>query len=462
MSAYIAIFRALLRWSYLLVPLLVLMVALPLAAQLDTWNSRYSKGLFVLMPFISTCVGGLLGAVSASLMPGQIWRTVPAYGHRIVTVCLLTSIAVWLPLVWSVPEAEIVARVPWTRWTALWCYGALGVGFVSGGAALYLRSGVLRCLWIALVLILLSWTVPNGWSSHAGFRRWGLTPLAGELPFFSPLGLICLLVGPMSWPLLAWMLNHGRQSPSIGGGTNWLKVAWNERGEWSLPLIARTSHGRDHLRSEFLVFPAATLSFWTLAWMPVAIPPILFLWFLFMGEPGTAVHSLRGALDGSFIVGMISQFGFALVPLKLMRPPGQTLLLPGQPGRASLPRWWFERYLMISIIGASAVLFPVAGWALWLNYSPVKMLLFGVYWFWTMCSCISVIFWRMPLRARGFDWLQFGLCLTLLVSTGAVADLFLNVYSSLTCLAVMGIAFMLPWALYRQGVKRWQRMDYGA
>ncbi|TXT37527.1 MAG: hypothetical protein FD135_3520 [Comamonadaceae bacterium] len=460
MRVYGVIFLALLRSSVLMLPLLGLMVVVSLCVQVFGWRFGGASGLAVLMLFLSSCVGGLLGSFSASLMSGQAWQTFPVYASRIVTVCALTGMAVSMPLLWSISEAEMMN---WTHWTVWWCYGALGLGFVSGGAALYLRSVVFRWLWVVLVIMVLFWVMPNRWSRHTGFYHWGAAPLFEEIPFLSPLGLICLLVGPLSWPLLARMIAHDRQPPFVDGGSNWLTTIWNERGEWSLPFIAHRIHGRDHPQLEFLALPSSLLSLWTSAWMPVVLPIIVWLWYQLTGEPGTAVQSLKDVLReyfNVFLISSLSVLGFAPANFS-PRPAGQILLLPGQPCRFSFPKWWFQRYVWIAIVGASATLLPMAGWALWLGYSPIKLLLFALFLLWAMCSCISLHFWRVPIRVQGFDLVQLGVVVVMALFLGLVDPYFLGVFSPVTCLIVMSLAFVLPWTLYQQGVKRWQRMDYG-
>jgi hypothetical protein len=151
------------------------------------------------------------------------------------------------------------------------------------------------------------------------------------------------------------------------------------------------------------------------------------------------------------------------VPAVQTQRVGQSLLQPGKLSRATLPRWLFGRLLSLWLFGVGVVALPAIGWSLWLGITAQKLGLSLALLVWSVCLAASFVFWRIPgrTRSRALDpagMLLYGLLLVLFI----LFDVVLNAFPVENLLAGLALAWLAPALLYRLGLRRWQRMEYGA
>jgi hypothetical protein len=139
------------------------------------------------------------------------------------------------------------------------------------------------------------------------------------------------------------------------------------------------------------------------------------------------------------------------------------LLLPGKLSRATLPRWLFGRLLSLWLFGAGVDALPAMGWALWLGITPLKLGLALLVVVLTVCLAASFVFWRIPGRPRGkpLDPLSMVLYFVLYMPIIPLS-LMHSVFPVELLLVCLALACLAPVLLYRSGLRRWQRMEYGA
>jgi hypothetical protein len=307
-------------------------------------------------------------------------------------------------------------------------------------------------------------------------RSWLNFPLLESLPGFTPLAALCLFVGPLSWPYLLSRKKAGGQQTrdnTVSTSGNWQtdvqrRGTWLNR--WCLAWIVDRWHGRGQVRVEFMVFSPYLLTLWAAAWVTVVYPALLLAWQHVLGLPGSA-----GGIAGGMYVGF--EHGLRFVPffmavMPLIAPTvqaqrvGQALLLPGKLSRATLPRWLFGRLLSLWLFGVGVIALPAMGWALWFGIAPLKLGLALPLVVLIVCITASFVFWRIPGRPRNTAVDPVGMVLffvlIMLSSVSSVFDLDLSVLPIEILLACLVLACLAPVLLYRSGLRRWQRMEYGA
>jgi MFS family permease len=279
------------------------------------------------------------------------------------------------------------------------------------------------------------------------------------------LALACLLMGPLSWPSLAWLLPEDRpQAVSTLDAMVEQARRGNFLGNLSLSGMLARTHSGHRSRLEFLVFSPGLLSLWTGVLWPIVLGMVALLWHSTQGWLGDTLNVMKwGGVPFGMLVFILSVSPL-LMPIVQTRSLGRSLLLPGQWRRSSLPEKLFGRMLTLSLLGAGVILLPTFALVPLLGTPWLKLLLLAVLLLWSISVCTSLVFWRIPRRSAsaGGDPVVLGVFMLLALLT-SVADYFLFVdISTATSLAIMALAFALPVLLYRSGLKRWRAMEYGA
>ncbi len=472
MSSYWHILRAVVRRVGVFT---LLLLAIPLTVRLYGLHAPNPIASMVTLaigfPTILWFVGGLLGSAASSLLPGTPSTLVPAYHRKVLTVIVLLGLGLWslVPL-YYVAGGFAVNQIAWLRWVPLWSYGLMGLGFVGGLLAPNLgnASAALswsRQGWARRVLLTLLWLLPFIVASSQPLRHWLTAPLDHDLPGITLLAMVCLLVGPLSWFAIARLVAP-LQSPATAVKRSWAEhMRSGANSAWGLPAIAARLHGKGRPRIEFLVFQPTLLT--------MGIAPLIFIaWFLafqvlMAGSAPTGFAStafLKANVDTllvcMFIIPVAPLYSGAIDLPRL----GRGLLLPGQFRRSSLPGQLLKRLLAVWIGGALLALVPVAAFALWLGTSAATIGWIAVLLVWGIVLAVAVEFFRAPRAARkaANDPVRIALGMGLLLVFVLAKPFFFDVYAAWACLPVIALAFVIPGVLYRQGLKRWHTMEYGA
>jgi hypothetical protein len=468
MKAHGAVLHALLRRNPLLTLLGLAMAAVPIAFQGVGWfepnvnGATYALGM---APFTSIFTALLLGLGAAGLMTEHALCAVPAYRQRILWLSVAVGMLVWLSVVLCLAFGRLNPVVaPWLRWVPLWVYGGLGAGFI--GSYLMFRGARSRHpVWAVLGFQLAMWSIIIS-STHDAARAWLNMPLLKSLPGFSPMAVLCLFVGPLSWPFLLSRGTARSQAALTRPVTNW-RIDAQRRGTrfggWCLTGVIDRWHGRGHVYAEFQLFSPYLLTMWGGAWVTAVLPFLILLGLLLWSVPINASGILSaGGLQAGLMI-FILAFMPLTVPAVQTQRVGQSLLQPGKLSRATLPRWLFGRLLSLWLFGVGVVALPAIGWSLWLGITAQKLGLSLALLVWSVCLAASFVFWRIPgrTRSRALDpagMLLYGLLLVLFI----LFDVVLNAFPVENLLAGLALAWLAPALLYRLGLRRWQRMEYGA
>ncbi len=476
MRAYLRVLSALAARSYLLTLVVLMLALLPVMGLVSQWSlsSIPAGGIgLVIAVFCSPMTGMLLGNGLVSFLEGHAAQVVPGYGRRVGWVLAVVGLLAWLPvpLVYSWVQVHPLP-VPWLRWAPLWAYGALGLGFLLGawmpGMGLY-RGGE---FWKRQILMTLFFGVIAVSVGHEDLRTWWISPWLPALPGYNPLAALCLLLGPLSWPvLLARKLAPRPQAgdyaiavlPSSSQQQIHVQRGGTALDAWLLSSLMARRHSGARRWPDLLVFSPALLSVWTGA-VFVAVWPLLwaFMPVLGGGRPMTWTE-----------VGSSSSPAFMLLTLVLLpmmasvvEVPrlGRVLMLPGLSGRNTLPHWIFRRLLTQWALGSSVLLLPAALWALWLGMAPVMLALYALLACWMVCTAATLVYWRAPGRrpSRNLDVVNLAVWGLSIPLVPLFRWLVLDQYSAVVCAAILGLLFIVPMVLHAWAVRRWQRMEYGA
>jgi hypothetical protein len=451
----------------------VLLIAIPVGIRLYGLFEPNPIAIAFALAFLTAMtwfVGGLVGSAVANLMGAVRLRLIPAYRRRLLSVVVVLGLCLWslVPLLLASSDFDPVP-IPWLRWAPLWSYGLMGLGFVGGFCAPEMSkwSGPLswsRLTWTRTLPFAITWMLPVVVVSSESLRRWLSIPLDAGLPGFTPLAVLCLLVGPLSWPAIVSLLTAPRQDSPVTK-RDWESQLRSGNGNaWSLSAVASRLHGEGRLRIEFLVFRPPLLSLWTSPWFYlIAIAGVL-LWFALTRGLGGTGDVLKMNLEPFLFAALTTALAPVYAGAIDVQRLGRSLLLPGQGNRATLPSQLFARLLWVWIGGVAVAMAPVAGIALWSGITPIKLGLFAFLISWGICCSAAVTFYRTPSASRKTvaNPVDLGLGLLLMSSFMLAKTFFFDVYSVETCLSVIALAFVIPVALYRQGLKRWHTMEYGA
>ncbi len=473
MRVFVAILKTLARSSVMLPLFALALVALPLVTLLTGWLlADWQAATFVLTkaPSVSGFLGMLLGWSFVRLTDFGGMLTLPDYGRRLLRLISLLGFLAWLSIPLSLALGAIdLADVVWLRWAPLWSYGAMGASFLTfarmhGADQSKGPAHWRRYLW---ALLPLGFIVMLANTTAAALLN---MPILQELPGFTPLAVICLLLGPLSWPsLLAGELKTIQVARAEGAPRANEALLKKRHGgsafdTWYLSKLLTLWHSRERPRPEFLVLPPYLWS----SWYAVAITALV----------AAALPSLVHLLSGMPLQAP-DYSGNRLGPLALLAPMlllplamfvaegprvGRVLLLPGLTNRKTLPNWLFSRLLSQWMLGAAMSLVPIAAFLLWFGMAPVKLALLAMLLFLLGSIAAALAFWRIPgmNRSRQVDGLAWVVwVLSFPVVPIAETQLF-DLFSPLECMAAMGLAGVLPLTLYALALKRWKTMEYGA
>ncbi len=420
---------------------------------------------------LSAFIGILLGTVVMPLIDCSAPSVVPGYGSRLLRVTSLLGILSWLPTPLIVAFGPVdLGLIAWLRWAPLWCYGAIGAGFLVGlnGSGMGMYKG--REFWRRYVLVLLPMLLVPAFSNDS-FRELVNAPLLATLPGFTPLAVVCLLIGPLSWPaMLAPKVAVRQPERSVGKPKRRDLQSYYQRGgsgfdTWYLSRLVARWHSRARVRPEFLVLSTYLLSSWTAAGFILSFPVLLQLYGLLMGQ--SVSHA-------DFVATTMSSQLSIMLPITTLAPMltnvldgqrlGRVVLLPGLPPRALVPTWIFRRLLGVWLFGAAVTLLPALGWAIWYNASASSLALYALLSVWLVSLAATLTFWRTPSRKqwKGIDTVGAVTWFALFFASALLEPLLLSKFSPAVCALVIGLLFLIPVSLYQLGLKRWKTMEYGA
>jgi hypothetical protein len=452
-----------------------LLLSMPLAVRLYGWHEPNPVASMIALaigfPLVLWFVGGLLGGAVANLMGGTRALLVPAYRRRVLTVSVLLGLCLWalVPL-YYLSGGFAIDGIPWMRWVPLWSYGLLGLGFIGGTLSPDLGTGE-RALtwsresWARSLLVLVVWLTPTFIAFNPLLRDWLNFPLDATLPGITPMAILCLLLGPLSWPAVVLLTARARSdTPTVN--RNWAEqVRAGTNAAWGLPALARRTHGAGQLRIEFLVFQPALLS--------IVIAPLIFETFFLIFQ--VLVGGLVTNGMDFFAVLKTNANSLPIIALMIPLTPiyagaidlprlGRSLLLPGQFKRRNLPAQLFKRLLSVWIGGALVSAISLAAMALWMGTLASTVAWFSLMVVWCICVAATIDYFRAPRAEKkvALDPVRIALSMGLMLMGTLAKPFFFDVYPAWICLAVFAVAFVIPVVLYRLGHKRWDTMEYGA
>jgi len=316
------------------------------------------------------------------------------------------------------------------------------------------------------VLFVASWALPLTVLASASLRSWITAPLLDSLPGVNILTALCLLAGPLSWPYFTSLRPVERAQAVTAALRRYELQARSGTffDAWTLSKMVSLSHGRKRLRLEFLVFPLGSFTPILLIGFPLLGTLVLLLWFGLLGDTLQFQNFLNEISFPAVI--LFSSWAFAplFVPFSDATGLSRALLLPGQPGRAEMPHWLLRRQLPLWLGGAGFIFLILAGWALWFGVQPFILGMYCVLLLWGVCTAATLTFWRFPVRSgrRGLDPVLLVAMFFFMLLFLLAGPLFFSAFRPWVCLATMALAFVIPLALYRLGLKRWRGMEYGA
>ncbi len=473
MKVFAAILKAFVRGSWLLSLFALVLVSLPIVALLTGWLFPESPAANIglaMAPLGSFFVGMLMGLVFARLTDFGGVLSLPGYGPRLLRVTSLLGVLAWLPIPLSLALGHIdLTFFAWLRWAPLWALGAMGMGFlmVAGSSVVAASKGYghwSQFVWgfVPLAAIVLFTNTTAGALLNM--------PIFASLPGLTPMAVICLLLGPLSWPaLLARKVKRTQNARAQGVPRPLDAMLRRRRGgnafdTWYLSKLLTLWHSRERPRPEFLVFPPYLWSSWLTGavFIPVLAVFPSFVEIL-MGMPWRAPDYSH---NGMGLAGVIP--AMALMPIMLFSTDGarvgRILLLPGLKSRKTLPRWLLSSLLSRWMRGAVAALLPAAGLALWFGMEPVKLGLYAMLVLLLASYIAALTFWRIPRMKRSTQVDSIGLVFWVpsYAAIPLAEALLFDRFSAPVCVAAMCLLFAVPLTLYALALKRWQTMEYGA
>ena len=452
-----------------------LLLSIPLAVRLYGLHEANPVAsmiaLAIGLPAILYFVGGLLGGAVANLLGGTRASLIPAYRRRVLTVSVLLGLCMWalVPL-YYLSGGFAVYGIPWLRWVPLWSYGLLGLGFVGGLVAPDLGTGAGILTWsrasvVRSCLVALVWLAPTLIGFTPSLRNSLNAPLDVALPGVTPMAMLCLLLGPLSWPAMVRLAARLTADVPVVKRNLAEQMRSGSSAAWGLSALVGRTHKRARLRIEFLVFQPALLSMVNVSLIFAAVfvgLQVLWAGLVPKGMEFSPVlkTSWQSALTGMFAVVFMPVFTGAIDLPRL----GRSLLLPGQIKRQNLPGQLFKRLLSVWIGGALAVLIPVAAISLWMGAPASTLAWFSILVAWGIYVAAAFEFFRAPRSGKkaAIDPVGIALGMCLLMLTTLAKTFFFDIYPIWVCLTVIACAFVIPAALYGLGLKRWATMEYGA
>jgi hypothetical protein len=423
------------------------------------------------LPTIMWFVGGLLGSAVANLLGSDRARLIPAYRRRVLTVSVLLGLCLWalVPL-YYLSGGFAVDGIPWLRWAPLWSYGLLGLGFIGGAVQSDLiGSGDSlswsRENWLRSLLLTMVWLVPTLIGFNPVLRDWLNAPLDAALPGVTAMAMLCLMLGPLSWPAVVLLREGVRTDKPVVKRSVAEQMRSGGNAAWGLAAIARRTHGQGHLRIDFLVFQPTLLSVMTAPLIFAAcfgVFQVVWTGLEMVGMVSAPLFEINwnSALFGMFVIPLTPIFSGAIDLPRL----GRGLLLPGQFKRQNLPVQLFKRLLSVWIGGVLVAMIPIAAIALWSGTPASELAFFSILLAWGVSTTVSFEFFHAPRAERkaAIDPVRIVLFIALLLLLSLAKPFLFDSYPPWLFLTVIACAFVIPVALYRLGLTRWKTMEYGA
>ena len=424
----------------------------------------------VFTPMLGWFLGGQLGHVLGDMLRAPYCEFVPAYRRRVVRVSVVLGLALWALLAWNYAAGGFGTEPPaWLRWVPLWSYGTLGLGFIGGFLVFKTLNRIAitpwsRESWLRALTFLATCALPYLVAFNATFRNWVNTPLSDTLPGITGLALLCLWVGPLSWPVLIRLLPRVQPQTSEIQRDFQAHLRAGVGSAWGLPYFVQRLHRKGQTRIEFLVLQPTLLS---LASGPLIaygfLVGFMALWLLF--NPKLHLNTVLEMSAAGFLGGMAA---LPITPLWAgtinAQRIGRSLLLPSQSTRSKLPRQIFARTLRVWIGGIFVGLAPALGFTLLLGISSTLVALVATALLWVICTAGAFAFFRLPTRTKAppNDPVGLGVGMVLMLCLIPAKTFLFDTYTTATSLAVIALAFVVPWMLYQLGIHRWKTMEYGA
>ncbi len=472
MKVFAAILIAVARRSWVLTLLCLLLVAVPAISLIVGWFVPAFPALGIgTMLAAPACgfVGVMLGNVLAPLIQCAAVQIVPGYGKRLLRVASMLGVLAWLPIPLSFAIGDIdLSLAPWLRWVPLWAYGAIGAGFLLGVNASGMAAYKGREFWRRYLLGLLPMLAVASFA-NVTVRELLNAPIFQQLPGFTPLAVMCLLLGPLSWPALLARKVTVRQKEQAEGTPKPRDLqTYYQRGgsafdSWYLSKLVARWHSKGRVRPELLVFSPFLLSCWTMSGFVLVFPFLMLIFPLLAGAPGGSLSLASVDMKMSTML-----LVFPLMPLmsNALDGPrmGRILLLPGVCKREALAPWLFGRLLLLWMIGAFITLLPALGWAIWFGVSSVTLALYAALAVLLVSFAATLVFWRTPSRKqwKTIDLAGAAVWFVLMGITPLLGPLFFSQFAPSICAGVIGLLFAAPLTLYALARRRWQTMEYGA
>lgn len=488
MKAYQAILKALLRrlgwlalvlWGFPVGILVLVLAGIPWGIWHPAPLLEIGRGAILialmLFPIVMWFIGLLLAQATMSLPLAAHVVLLPSYRRRVVADSAVLGFALWATVLPSFALQGLVANKDalWFHWAPLCAYGVLGLGFIGGICASNAQnansSGLAlwqRWMWVAPMLATMWLPITL---THAPLWQWMTTPWLSDWVVFTPLGVLCLLVGPLTWRGIAalWMVRAQVPSSPVVRDVQTLTRSGNS---WGLASGVRWLHTKHSVRPEFLLFQPNLLSLVTL--------PLRYL-VVFFGllAPLTVADQLLSTTPAS-LPALIEVCGMVLVPFFLALPLtpalgsnldlprlGQCLLLPGIAfNRYTMPHQILSRMLAVWLIGAGFTMLPVAAYAVWAGASAKSVVLTTGLLVWGICTATAIAFFRQPRKATkaAGDPLETLVGFVLLGTVPCVHAFGIDALPFATACTAIVVGFLIPLALSLVGLHRWQNMSYSA
>jgi len=470
---YLAIFREFWRVSFLVPGIAFFVLAIPAGMLWMTWyfESKFgpiqhlNPSALGVFPVIG-CLAGFSFSLPIVQMSNRHLRlTLPRYTKRLMgaTVALaLGTLALLTLSVVAIAYGRDVFGVS-MRWIPIFTYGAMGIGFLLTvfapigyqGKRIQNRASTVI---FSLTLAVLALVVVSANNDQA--RHLLMLPIApGTQLRLSD--ILCLLTGPLLWPVYVRFLHPRRPTPdAVREGFSRLEGG-SER--FLGHLAARDGKA---LKSELIAFHPMLLSYGPMGFVISGLMVIGVTTLFTISDSSVAGQ-------GVFPKELDFLWWYPLTVMALLpaginavtsATAGRLLLLPGQHSRWTLPRWIAVRFLGIWVAGACMTLLPLLGVSLWMGISAKTLMVAGLITCLGICSFGMLMFAMHPSKDKQF--VKGGFFLRLLLFFYSVAFLVFNpaeisaAYSTSTCVIALLSAFALPYALYRLGLMRWQSMRY--
>jgi hypothetical protein len=470
---YLAIFREFWRVSFLVPGIAFFVVAIPVGI---FWTLAYVESkvgpvklinpmLFSVYPVIG-CLAGFAFSLPIVQMNNRHLRlTLPKYEEKLMraTITLALGTVAFLTVSIVVIAHGMDLFNASMRWVPLFTYGAMGVGFLLtvfapiGYQGKRIQSRTSTVIFVLTVAVLALVVVSANNDRARSLLMFALVP-GMQIRLVD---VLCLLTGPLLWPVYVRFLHDRRLTSDAATGESPKLEGDSERFLGRLAAMKGKT-----LKSELLAFHPTLLKYGPMGFVMSSLM-VIGASILF------ALSDSNVAGQGVFPKELEFLWWYPLTVMALLpaginavtsATAGRLLLLPGQQSRLTLPRWIAMRFLGIWVAGACMTLLPLLAVSLWMGISGKTMVVAGLLTCLGICSFGMLMFVMHPSKDKQF--VKGGFFLRLLLFFYSVAFLKFNpaeisaAYATSTCVIALLSAFSLPYVLYRMGLMRWKRMRY--